>query len=194
MTDKATINNWDGASTLQTWTAADGKQMLLARDVAGFSVLIGLRDWEACRLAFAVSPEPSKIQERARAYMQAVYELNYPEARASMLREVADEIGCDGGCEGCTPGAIERGDFCKYVAAEDLRNLATALDLKVEADKAGALSGAMVAAARGLVPPAELDTRGRIMAAIAADPAFGEIASRGDRERLADAIIARLAT
>ena len=69
-----------------------------------------------------------------REYMHAVYELKYPEARADELREIANEIDCSGGCEDCTNSRIERGDYCKFIAADRLRTLAIALDLKAKAE------------------------------------------------------------
>lgn len=134
MVDK-TIINWDGGSTLQTWK--DGEwQIVYAKSVNGPEITLSLRDDEAYRLAWAMSPAANDYFERMRAANQAVYELSYPEARADSLRQVAEEIDCDGGCEGCSPQKLERGEFCGFVAAEDLRKLAAALDLKAKIDAA----------------------------------------------------------
>jgi hypothetical protein len=131
--NKTIINNWTGGGTLQTWT--DGEwQILYAKDSAGNCVTLSLNSSEACRLAYAVSPEPNEQFQRMRDYMHAVYELKFPEARADSLREIANEIDCGGGCEECTPGATERGEYCKFLAADGLRNLAAALDLKAKAE------------------------------------------------------------
>lgn len=132
MVDKTIINNWTGGGTLQTWT--DGEwQVLYVKDSAGNCVTLSLNSSEACRLAYAVSPQPNEQFTRMREYMHAVYELKYPEARADELREIANEIDCGGGCEDCTNSRIERGDYCKFIAADRLRTLATALDLKAKA-------------------------------------------------------------
>ena len=129
MSDKTVINNWNGGGTLQTWT--DGEwQILYAKDSAGSCVTLSLTSQDAIRLAYAVSPIPNEQFERLRAANEAVYELSYPEARSDELREIANEIDCGGGCEGCSPQKIERGDFCGFVAAGNLRKLAAALDLK----------------------------------------------------------------
>lgn len=131
--NKTIINNWSGGGTLQTWT--DGEwQILYAKDTAGNCITLSLNSSEACRLAYAVSPEPGKKFDMMREYMHAVYELKYPAARADELREIANETDCGGGCEECTPGRIERGEFCKFIAADRLRTLATALDLKAKAE------------------------------------------------------------
>jgi hypothetical protein len=134
--DKTIINNWTGGGTLQTW--ADGEwQILYVKDSAGNAVTLSLNSHEAVRLAYAVSPQPTEQFERMRAANSAVYELSYPEARADSLRQIADEIECDGGCEGCGPRKLERGEFCGFVAADDLRKLAAALDLKAKIDAEG---------------------------------------------------------
>lgn len=131
-----TIVNWSGGSTLQTWK--DGEwQILYAKDTTGREITLSLADHEAYRVSWAMSPAAEQQFERARAATQAVYELNYPEARADSLRQIAEQIDCDGGCEGCTMQKLERGEFCGFAAAEDLRKLAAALDLKGQIDKAG---------------------------------------------------------
>ena len=57
MVDKTIINNWTGGGTLQTWT--DGEwQILYVKDSAGNCVTLSLNSSEACRLAYAVSPQP----------------------------------------------------------------------------------------------------------------------------------------
>lgn len=135
MVDK-TIVNWSGGSTLQTWK--DGEwQILYAKDAMGHEITISLTDHEAYRFAWALSPAANDYFERARALGEAVYELSYPEARADSLRQIADEVDCDGGCEGCGPQKLERGEFCGFVAADDLRKLAAALDLKAKIDAEG---------------------------------------------------------
>jgi hypothetical protein len=135
MTEK-TIVNWSGGSTLQTWK--DGEwQILYAKDAAGREITLSLADHEAYRFAWAMSPAANDYFERMRAANSAVYELSYPEARADSLRQIAEQIDCDGGCEGCGPQKQERGEFCGFVAAEDLRKLAAALDLKAKVDAEG---------------------------------------------------------
>lgn len=132
MADK-TIVNWNGGSTLQTWR--DGEwQILYAKDATGREITMSLADHEAHRVSWAMSPAAEQQFERARAATQAVYELSYPEARADSLRQIAEQIDCDGGCEGCTTQKLERGEFCGFVAAEDMRKLAAALDLKAKID------------------------------------------------------------
>lgn len=129
MSDKTTINNWTGGATLQTWP--DGEwQILYAKDSAGSCVTLSLTSQDAIRLAYAVSPIPNEQFERLRAANEAVYELSYPEARSDELRQIADEIDCGGGCEGCSQQKLDRGEFCGFVAADNLRKLAAALDLK----------------------------------------------------------------
>lgn len=136
MTDK-TIVNWSGGGTLQTWK--DGEwQILYAKDATGREITLSLADHEAYRVSWAMSPAANEQFERAREATQAVYELSYPEARADSLRQIADEIECGGGCEGCGPQKLERGEFCGFVAADDLRKLAAALDLKAKIDAEGA--------------------------------------------------------
>lgn len=133
MVDK-TIINWTGGSTLQTWT--DGEwQILYAQGPAG-AVTLSLNADQAVRLAYALSPIPGQQFDRMRAANDAVYELSYPEARADELRQIADEIDCgSGGCEGCGPHKQERGEFCGFVAADSLRKLASALDLKAKEER-----------------------------------------------------------
>jgi len=126
--DKTVINNWRGGSTLQTWP--DGEwQILYAKDGAGNAITMSLTTHDAARLAWAVSPLMDEHAERARTYRDAAYELSYPDARADQLRQVADEVDCGGGCENCSPRKIESGEFCGFIAADDLRKLATALDV-----------------------------------------------------------------
>jgi hypothetical protein len=132
MVDK-TIINWAGGSTLQTWT--DGEwQIVYAQGPTG-AVTLSLSADEACRLAYALSPQPGEQFKLLRAATDAVYELSYPEARADELRQIADEVDCGGGCEGCGPHKLERGEFCGFVAADNLRKLAAALDLKAKEDR-----------------------------------------------------------
>lgn len=147
--DKIIINNWTGGGTLQTWI--DGEwQILYVKDSAGNTVTLSLNSHEAIQLAFAVSPGPGECHERARQANAAVYELSYPEARADELRHIADEIDCDGGCEGCSPQKQERGEFCGFVSADSLRKLAAALDLKAKVDSgADALPDIPVGLQRG---------------------------------------------
>lgn len=130
MTDK-TIINWSGGSTLQTWK--DGEwQILYGKDVTGREFTFSLADHEAYRFAWSLSPAANDYFGKMRAANKALYELSYPEARADGLRQIADEIDCGGyGCEGCGPHKQERGEFCGFIAANELRDLATALDLKV---------------------------------------------------------------
>lgn len=133
MTNKIIINNWTGGGTLQTWT--DGEwQILYAKDSAENCVTLSLNSSDAIRLAYAVSPTPSEIFERMRAANEAVYEMSYPEARADELRHIADEIDCGGGCEECSQQKLDRGEFCGFVAADNMRKLATALELKSKID------------------------------------------------------------
>lgn len=133
MTDKTIINNWSGGGTLQTWT--DGEwQILYVKDSAGNCVTLSLTSQDAVRLAYAVSPIPNEQFEWLRAANSAVYELSYPEARADELRQIADEIECDGGCEECSQQKVERGEFCGFVAADNLRKLAAALGIKAKVD------------------------------------------------------------
>lgn len=138
MTDK-TIVNWSGGSTLQTWK--DGEwQILYAKDASGNEITLSLADHEAYRFAWALSPAANDYFERMRAATAAVYELSYPEARADSLRQVADEIDCGGGCDKhCGSHTDARGDFCAFTAADDLRKLAAALDLKAKIDAEGVL-------------------------------------------------------
>lgn len=132
--NKTVINNFTGGGTLQTWP--DGEwQILYAKDSAGNVVTLSLTSHDAIRLAYAVSPIPNEQFERMRAATDAVYQLSYPEARADELRQTADVIDCGGGCERCS-----RGEFCDFVAANNLRDLGKALDLKASlapAEKAG---------------------------------------------------------
>jgi hypothetical protein len=130
-TKDKTIINWDGGSTLQTWPDGDW-QILYAKDSAGNCITLSLNEHDAIRLAYAVSTVPDEQFERMREANKAVYELSYPEARADELRQIAEEIECDGGCEGCGPHKLDRGEFCGFVAADNLRKLASALDLKAE--------------------------------------------------------------
>lgn len=89
MVDKTIINNWTGGGTLQTWQ--DGEwQILYVKDSAGNCVTLSLNSGEACRLAYAVSPQPNEQFKRMREYMHAVYELKYPEASADELLEEVD--------------------------------------------------------------------------------------------------------
>src|SRR6185312_8192423 len=105
----------DGWRNAETWT--DGEwQILYAKDSAGNCVTLSLTSSDAVRLAYAVSPTPGEQHERLRAANDAVYELSYPEARADELRQIADEIDCDGGCEGCSPQKLDRGEFCCFVS------------------------------------------------------------------------------
>lgn len=131
MTEKTVINNWNGGGTLQTW--ADGEwQILYAKDAAGSVITLSLNSNEAARLAYAVSPIPNEQFERLRSANNAVYELSYPEARSDELRQIADEIACGELCEHCTQRSIEDGKFCGFIAAENLRKLADAVDLKAK--------------------------------------------------------------
>lgn len=124
-----TIVNWNGGSTLQTWR--DGEwQILYAKDSIGREITLSLNEHDAYRFAWAMSPAADEYFNRMKAAQNAVYELSYPEARADGLRQIADEIECGGGCEGCSPRKLERGEYCAFVAADDLRKLAAALDLK----------------------------------------------------------------
>ena len=133
MVDKTIINNWTGGGTLQTWT--DGEwQILYVKDSAGNAVTLSLNEHEATRLAFAVSTQPAKYHGWMREANNALYELKYPEARADELRQIASEIDCGGGCEECTNSRIERGEYCQFIAADRLRTLAAALDLKAKAE------------------------------------------------------------
>lgn len=137
MTDK-TVINWNGGSTLQTWK--DGEwQIVYGKDASGNAVTFSLRDDEAYRFSWAISPAAGMYFDKMRAAQDAVYELSYPEARAEQLRQIADEIDCGGGCEDCTPTSVERGDYCRFVAAADLRKLAAALETKasVDAERSG---------------------------------------------------------
>ncbi|WBU27517.1 hypothetical protein OOZ54_12515 [Rhodopseudomonas palustris] len=126
---KTVVNNWTGGATLQTWPEGD-TVIVYARDAAGTAVQLSLQDWEAKRLAWGVSTFPLQLHEQARAANQALFELSYPDARADELRQIADEIDCGGGCDGCGPAKLDRGEFCSFVAATSLRDLAAALDLK----------------------------------------------------------------
>jgi hypothetical protein len=136
MSDK-TIVNWSGGSTLQTWK--DGEwRILYAKDATGREITLSLADHEAYRVSWAMSPAAEQQFDRARAAAQAVYELSYPEARADSLRQIAEEIDCGGGCDKhCGPHTFDRGDYCSFAAAEDLRKLAAALDLKAKIDAEG---------------------------------------------------------
>lgn len=136
MVDK-TIVNWSGGSTLQTWK--DGEwQILYAKDATGREITLSLTDHEAYRFAWAMSPAANDYFERMRASDKAVYELSYPEVRADFLRQIAEEIDCGGGCDKyCGPQTFDRGDFCGFVAADDMRKLADALDLKAKVDAQG---------------------------------------------------------
>lgn len=126
--NKTVINNWSGGSTLQTW--ADGEwQILYAKDGSGSAITMSLTSHDAARLAWAVSPLMDEHAKRSREYRDAAYELSYPEARADQLRQIADEVDCGGGCENCSPRKIENGEFCGFIAADDLRKLAGALDV-----------------------------------------------------------------
>lgn len=151
MTDKTIINNWTGGGTLQTWT--DGEwQILYVKDSAGNCITLSLNSSEAAKLAYAISPIPNEQFERLRAANSAVYELSYPKARADELRQIADEIECDSGCEGCSQQKIERGEFCGFIAADSLRKLATALDLKAKVDAEPAQQAVDVEAVKAAWP------------------------------------------
>ncbi|NEV75539.1 hypothetical protein DYI24_00390 [Rhodopseudomonas sp. BR0C11] len=126
---KTIVNNWTGGATLQAWPDGDAV-VVYARDAAGNAVQLSLQDWEAKRLAWGVSTFPQQLHEQARAANQALFQLSYPDARADELRQIADEIDCGGGCDGCGPTKLDRGEFCSFVAATNLRDLAAALDLK----------------------------------------------------------------
>jgi hypothetical protein len=130
-----TIINWTGGGTLQTWTNGEW-QILYAKDSAGNCVTLSLTSHDAVRLAYAVSPVPNEQFERLREANSAVQELSYPEARSDELRQVADVIDCGGGCGRCGSQSLDRGEFCDFVAAENLRKLAAALDLKAKIDAA----------------------------------------------------------
>jgi hypothetical protein len=135
VTDKIIINNWTGGGTLQTWK--DGEwQILYAKDSAGNAVTLSLKDHEAVRLAYAVSPIPNEQHAQMREYMYAVHELSYPECRADELRQIADEIECTDRCERCPADRPESGGYCGFVAADSLRKLASALDVKAKVDAA----------------------------------------------------------
>lgn len=130
-----TIINWTGGGTLQTWTNGEW-QILYAKDSAGNCVTLSLTSHDAVRLSYAVSPVPNEQFERLREANSAVQELSYPEARSDELRQVADVIDCGGGCGRCGSQSLDRGEFCDFVAAENLRKLAAALDLKAKIDAA----------------------------------------------------------
>lgn len=133
MTDKTIINNWTGGGTLQTWKSGEW-QILYAKDSAGNVVTLSLNEHEAVRLAYAVSPIPNEQHMHMREHMYAVYELSYPDARADELRQIADEIECTDRCERCPADRPESGEFCGFVAADSLRKLAAALDVKAKVD------------------------------------------------------------
>lgn len=122
------IVNIGHGSKVETWR--DGEWQILYAESAGSKTTLSLRDHDAWRLAHAMCPSISQYHERARKAGDAVCEMSYPAVRAEQLREIANEIDCGGGCENCSPSRIERGEFCGFIAAEDMRKLATALDLK----------------------------------------------------------------
>lgn len=135
-----TVVNWNGGSTLQTWKSGDW-QIVYVKDTTGREITLSLADHDAYRFAWALSPAANDYFEQMRAANSAVYELSYPEARADSLRQVAEEIDCGGGCDKhCGARTFDRGDFCGFAAAEDLRKLAAALDLKAKIDAEGSVA------------------------------------------------------
>lgn len=128
------VNLCDGAK-VETWT--DGDTQVLAVTNIGCTVMARVPSHDMGRLVWALSPLVGANFERARSAGHALYELSYPAARAEELREIAaqlDEPGCD---DPCTQHRLDRGDFCRCFAGENLRKLADALDLKakVEAER-----------------------------------------------------------
>lgn len=115
---------------VETWT--NGKVQVLCVSRGTERIDVAIPDHEACRLAYAMSPVVGENFDRARKASHALWELSYPASRAQELREVAnylDERDCD---EPCSQHDMDRGDFCKCFARDNLRQLADALDLKAK--------------------------------------------------------------
>lgn len=134
MVDK-TIVNTGPHTTAQTWQ--DGEWTILyVEDGSGSKTTISLRADQAFQLAWGLTPELGRYFDERRAANAAVYELSYPDVRAQDLRRAAAEVDCDSGdCEHARSSGCyldERGEFCGSMAADSLRKLADALDLKAK--------------------------------------------------------------
>lgn len=129
--DKLRINFAGSDSYVEAWP--DGEWMIVRTRSGGIETTISLNAGQACRLAWKLTPDAGKRFDEARAARHALYELNYPGARADQLRRIAKEIDCGMGAGDCAHAFEEtcpERRFCGGREAEELRSLADALDLK----------------------------------------------------------------
>lgn len=125
-----TVRNLANGASMKVWRDAEWT-ILHCKDGSGAQTTISMRSDTAFDIAYALTPELGERHDRYCKARDALYEMEYPEARADDLRRIANEIDCDH-CGECSDQQIERGKFCGFQAAYSLRKLADALDLKAK--------------------------------------------------------------
>lgn len=117
--------------------SADGDlRHLRVEDISTAVATVVLPAHIAFDVAFALTPELGARHTQLCEARKALYELSYPDVRARDLRAIASEVDCDDcphmGRSECSKET--RGEFCGGTAANGLRKLADALDVKAKAD------------------------------------------------------------
>lgn len=108
-------------------------------DETGWYELAGrlTRERDECRAEIvALNAKLDARQTQLCEARKALHDLSYPDVRAQDLRAIASEVDCDDcphmGLFECSKET--RGEFCGGAAANGLRKLADALDVKAKAD------------------------------------------------------------
>ncbi len=109
--------------------------MILHVESGGAKTTTSLRYHEAWDLALMVSPQvKARLEELftgRRAAEAALWQFKYADTIAPLLRKIADDWTCDYSCERAGSSTChERDDGCRFVEAEELREFATALELR----------------------------------------------------------------
>lgn len=111
-------------------------RVLRVESISGDIATVALAPHVAFDVAFALTPELGARHTQLCEARKALYELSFPDVRAQDLRAIASEVDCDDcphmGRSECSKET--RGEFCGGTAANGLRKLADALDVKAKVD------------------------------------------------------------
>ncbi len=126
-----------GSDEVRVWQS-DRYTCVYARST-GAEATVALQRHDAWRIAMAMVPEIERCRTDCSDALKALHELKieHREPAIQTLREVAGEVDCDSGCDhssydgscnATTCEKYERGEFCGWMAAATLLDLAQGLE------------------------------------------------------------------
>lgn len=167
-----------GRLGVQEQQGANENWMILHVESGGVKTTTSLRHHEAWDLALMISPQLKAEMERRHAENRqmhdALYQFRYAGTQADVLRKAADEITCGENCAYHWDGRVrcpkaER-DGCPYEDANELRELAEAIDTQVRVSEAGP---SLLEALKGV-----MDILGRAESNASGNPEFDYVGPR----------------